>query len=350
MTGDTAAVTAQMSEFIQSLAGKSPETVATYQKSLRRFSEFLADRCIPEQTPTSELPADVLEQFYVWLVDVFGREARSTVTTYVAGVRAFFRYLSRHRLLPTETSFEQMRAGLLEVMGKGSYKTPRIDRRLPMIVIYVNNLPLPEPSAPRGRARRLEILRDRAIILTLFTTGMRREEVSRLKRQDVEDGWSSQALITGKGDKERIVFFTEGALESIRLYLKERGDRYAPLFIRHDNRRGEASRGGSNYQLEPRAIWRVVKQYSALAGVDVSTHDFRHAKASTMLNRGAKLSEVQDILGHASPETTKKIYAHYEVSHLRRAFDQYSATAEELMADLEKARKRREEAGFEDPA
>ena len=53
-----------------------------------------------------------------------------------------------------------------------------------------------------------------------------------------------------------------------------------------------------------------------------------------MLNRGAKLSEVQDILGHASPETTKKIYAHYEVSHLRRAFDRYSASAEELAAEV----------------
>ena len=58
-------------------------------------------------------------------------------------------------------------------------------------------------------------------------------------------------------------------------------------------------------------------------GVNASPHDFRHDKASVMLNQGAKLSEVQDILGHASPETTKKIYAHYETAHLREAFDRY---------------------------
>jgi site-specific recombinase XerD len=68
--------------------------------------------------------------------------------------------------------------------------------------------------------------------------------------------------------------------------------------------------------------------------VRATTHDFRHAKASTMLNRGAKLSEVQDILGHASPETTKRIYAHYEVSHLREAFDRFSASPEELAEAL----------------
>ena len=64
--------------------------------------------------------------------------------------------------------------------------------------------------------------------------------------------------------------------------------------------------------------------------VPATTHDFRHAKATVLLNQGAKLSEVQDILGHASPETTKKIYAHYEVQHLRDAFDRYSLSAEEM--------------------
>ena len=71
-----------------------------------------------------------------------------------------------------------------------------------------------------------------------------------------------------------------------------------------------------------------------MAGVPASPHHFRRAEASVMLNRGAKLSEVQDILGHASPETTKKIYAHYEVSHLREAFDAYSRTVDEPAADV----------------
>jgi site-specific recombinase XerD len=81
-------------------------------------------------------------------------------------------------------------------------------------------------------------------------------------------------------------------------------------------------------------VWAIVKRYARAVGVPATTHHFRHSKASVLLNRGASLSEVQDILGHASPETTKRIYAHYQVEHLREAFDRYSASAEELVAEL----------------
>ena len=81
-------------------------------------------------------------------------------------------------------------------------------------------------------------------------------------------------------------------------------------------------------------MWGIVKRYARLLGVPATTHHFRHSKASVLLNRGASLSEVQDILGHASPETTKRIYAHYQTQHLRDAFDRYSASAEELVAEL----------------
>ena len=329
------AIASQIDLFLRSLAGKSPATVRTYQESLSRFAEFLAESRVPSGHLAGDLPPDILERYYAWLVGQYGRDRRATISTYVAGTRAFFRFLARRRLLSSEASFEQIRAGLQEVMGKGSYKTPRIDRGLPLIVLYVNQLSLPESSSARDQVKRLEILRDRAILHTLFTTGMRREEVSKLNRQDIEDGWAAQALITGKGDKERVVFFSEEALIAVREYLEERGDHLTPLFIRHDNRRGQPIRGGQNFRLSPWAVWNVVKRYAGLAGVDATTHDFRHAKASTMLNRGAKLSEVQDILGHSSPETTKKIYAHYEVSHLRNAFERYSATAEELAAEIE---------------
>jgi integrase/recombinase XerD len=334
------AIQPQIAQFLQAMVGKSPATISTYADSLKRFSEFLDDAGVSRQASAADLPADVLERFHTWLVDNYGRDRRATIATYVAGTRAFFRFLARRDLLPPGVTFEQMRAGLQEVMGKGSYKTPRIDRRLPLVLLYVNQIPVPDPGGP-NQAKRLELLRDRAILHTLFSTGMRRDEVARLNREDLDDGWASQALITGKGDKERVVFFGEEALAAIREYLTARGDRHSPLFIRHDARRGVPLRGGQNYRLTPHSVWRIVKTYAGLAGVDVTTHDFRHAKASVMLNRGAKLSEVQDILGHASPETTKKIYAHYEVSHLRQAFERYSATAGELAAELGAAEDRR---------
>jgi site-specific recombinase XerD len=234
-------------------------------------------------------------------------------------------------------TYEQMRENVRAVMGRASYKTPRIDQRLPLLVTHVLELPIPPPTERRG-ARRLETLRDRALLLVLFCTGMRRDEVSRLNRLDVQDGASDRALITGKGGKERVVFFDPQTQAALRAYLEARHDSLAPLFLRHDNHRGRsAGHGGERWRLGPQSIWKIVKGYAKAVGVPATTHHFRHAKASTLLNRGAHLAEVQDILGHASPETTKRIYAHYQVEHLREAFDRYSATPAELVAELPKS-------------
>lgn len=325
--------------FLATLSGKSPQTERTYATSLGRFQAFLEDEGLPsEVVPTDALPPTILERYYGWLIRRYGREQRSTVMTYLAGVRAFVAYLDRRNLLAAETSSEQMRGHLRDVVAKAPYKTPRIDRGLPLVVVEAEKLPLPAPG-PKYEHARLELLRDRAILHTLFATGMRREEAARLNREDVDDGWSAQALITGKGSKERVVFFTDEALATVRAYLDERNDHLAPLFLRHDRRRGRPRGSGENFRLSPLGIWRVVKRYAAMAGVDASPHDFRHVKASTLLNRGAKLSEVQDILGHASPETTKKIYAHYETAHLRDAFDRYSATVSEAAASVRPRRR-----------
>ena len=323
-----------VNQFLDSLAGKSPKTYATYQTGLGRFREFLVARGQLEAWQPGSLGPSVLEDFYGWLIRRHSRERRATVATYLAGLRAFVRFLARRALLPPDATYERMREHAREVMGRGSYKTPRIDRRLPLLVTHVLSLPLPAPTERRG-IRRLEVLRDRALLLTLFCTGMRREEVARLDRFDVQDGSSDRALITGKGEKERVVFFDAQTQAAMRAYLEARADTLAPLFLRHDNRRGRsAGHGGERWRLSPQSVWAIVKRYARAVGVPATTHHFRHSKASVLLNRGASLSEVQDILGHASPETTKRIYAHYQTQHLRDAFDRYSASAEELVAEL----------------
>ncbi len=314
--------------FIETLRARSPHTVRTYESALNRFQEYLTytHQGDPE---TSRLHPDTLEQFYLWLVEQYGRDKQLTHSTYIAGVRAFFRYLDRHGQGPSGASFERIKSNLQEVMARVSYKAPRPDPGLPLIVVAVNDA---ADSLPADTEQRLLLLRDRAIINVLYCTGMRREEASRLDRADVDNGRARQAIITGKGNKERVVFFDEDTLRYIREYLAARADAHPPLFIRHGPARGRRKRGRPDYRLSPQSIWQTVKRWSALTGVEATTHDFRHTKASTLLNRGAQLSEVQDLLGHASPETTKKIYAHYEVSHLRDTFDRFSVPAEELAA------------------
>ena len=320
-------------QFLDSLLGKSPRTVSTYASGLRRFHEFLSDRKLrPQSLRPSDLNETCLHDFQAWLLRGYGREDRATITTYTAGVRAFLRFLARRRLLSPDVSFEAIREHAREAMGRASYRAPRVDARLQLVVLYVKSIPLPDPT--RFHAAYIEALRDRALILSLFSTGMRREEASRLDRADVDDGWSRRAIIRGKGDRERVVFFTDEALDALRAYFDARNDAYGPAFLRHDRARGRPRGRGSNYRLSPLSVWKTVKKISRLAEVPVTTHDFRHAKATVLLNQGAKLSEVQDILGHASPETTKKIYAHYEVQHLQDAFDRYTLSAEEMAERL----------------
>ena len=323
-------------QFVASLAGRSSRTVATYQTALGRLHEFLESTGVtPGDVRTADFRGDLLERFYLWLARIYGRDDRFTIATYVAGTRAFLRFCARRHLLASDVIFEELLDNVREVMGRVPYRTPRIDQRLVLIVTHVDGLPLPAADQYGGQLYQ-ELLRDRALLRTLFTTGMRREEVANLTRADVQDGHARQALITGKGRKERIVFFDDQALAAIRAYLDARADRLPGLFLRHDLGRGRVpGPGGRRWRLSPKGVWEIVKRYAAAVGVEATTHDFRHAKASVMLNRGAKLSEVQDILGHASPETTKKIYAHYEVSHLRDVFERYSASAEELAEALE---------------
>ncbi|MHB1416647.1 MAG: tyrosine-type recombinase/integrase [Chloroflexota bacterium] len=316
--------------FGETLVAKSPRTAANYLSALNRFREFLIDNHLdPDALTTDQLAAETLERFYTWLLKGYGRERRTTAVAYTSEVRAFFRFLDRRRWLHPDLSYERMKDGLRELIGRLHYKTPRVDDAVALVVTHAKGLPVPEPDGKKDQ-NRLELLRDRAILTTLYATGMRREELSRLNRTDIQDGRATQGLITGKGDKERVVFFDDESLVNIRAYLEARRDIYLPVFLRHDDGRGKPGPRGEHWRLSPQSVWAVVKKYGKLTGVDVTTHHLRHLKARVMLNRGAQLSEVQDILGHASPETTKKIYAPYTTQHLREAFDRFSLPAEDL--------------------
>lgn len=325
---------AAIAAFDETLRAKSPRTAANYRSALNRLREFVRERgADPAVMTTDQVAATTLDDFYTWLLSIHGRSHRATAVTYVAAARAFVRFLDRRRWLAPAISYERMKDGLRDVIGKVPYPTPRVDDAIALVVTYVNSLPVPAAGAAGDQAG-LALLRDRAMLATLYATGMRRAELAQLNRADVQDGRAREALITGKGERERVVFFDEAALAAIRAYLQARADTYRPLFIRHDDGRGKPGPRGEHWRLSPQSVWGVVKRYGALAGVDATTHHLRHLKARVLLNSGAQLAEVQDILGHASPETTKRIYAPYTTQHLRDAFDRFSVPAEEVARRL----------------
>jgi site-specific recombinase XerD len=325
-----------VAHFLASIRFGPARTAETYRDGLRRFDHFLASAGVDPHRETAEvLPVDVPEHFWRWMLEA--GYSRSSAAVYVAASKALFRFAVVRRYLPGHFSYELMREGLRQVMGRPKRRSPRIDERLPLIVTHVDNLPLP-PANMRNGARRLEVLRDRALLHMLFYSGARRAEVVSLNRQDVQDGFAYAALIVGKGDKERHIYFDDETQAAIRAYLAARADALEPLWLRHDNHRGPDPRA---WRLSPQSVWGIVRNYGRVVGVEASTHHFRHLKASTLLNRGASLSEVQDVLGHSSPETTKAIYAHYTPKHLRAAVVKYSASPRELVAELEGEQERR---------
>jgi integrase/recombinase XerC len=307
--------------FLHSLAGRAERTRRTYATALDRLTDFLAERGIDADTSTCDLPRDLLEGFYLWCVRRYGTASRSC-PTYLAGARAFCRFLDRHQFGPD--SYARLEAGLAQVLARHRYRTPRVDDQIPAMLVHIES-----QSLPVDRAELLTALRDRAILRVLYTTAIRRDEAVRLNREDVADGRASQALITGKGGKERVIFFDPPTSTAIRRYLEARADRHRPLFLRHDVGRGAPGPRGEHWRLSGDSIYKLVKRVGAAVGSRATPHSFRHDRASLLLNRGADLSEVQDILGHASPETTKRIYAHYETSRLREAFDRYSLPPEQ---------------------
>ncbi|PIT88788.1 MAG: hypothetical protein COU29_00190 [Candidatus Magasanikbacteria bacterium CG10_big_fil_rev_8_21_14_0_10_36_32] len=165
-----------------------------------------------------------------------------------------------------------------------------------------------------------EGMRDRAILEVLFSTGMRVSELTSLniKQFNVENlingKFSDQELsIAGKGGSMRVVFFSERALKWLGAYLKTRQDMFQPLFINY-----RTDKEDKEHRLTPRSIERMVKRYNAMAGlpVDATPHTLRHSFATDLLEKGADMRSVQELLGHKNIVTTQ-IYTHLTNPRLR---------------------------------
>ena len=298
------------------LRGRAPATVRTYAASIGSFFAWLADHGRPPHTlPISAVqPTDVAR--FLLQATRAGRKP-ATRAAYLTALTAFFRYLILQGEYPG--TVEALRVQLAELTVKGARRRPAPDQRLPALVRAAERT-LERPGSARTM---LVASRNRAILHTLFASGMRVSEVSGLSRQDID--WErAQALITGKGGRQRLVFFSPDALAAINHDLDLRGDDgVTPLFLHHDNAhaaqhaRERASKGdGEALRLTPRQIQSVVRSLARAEGVHATPHTFRHFVATDLLNEaGADIRDVQEILGHASLATTQ-IYTHKGAARL----------------------------------
>jgi integrase/recombinase XerD len=165
------------------------------------------------------------------------------------------------------------------------------------------------------------------VVHTLYSTGARASEIITLTRDQVRHGQAQEALISGKGGRQRTIFFTPQAQAALRAYLEARGDDNPWLFIGHNGRRpGHIHRG---------TVWTIVKDAVEALELDPSTspHTLRHYRATQLLNAGMPLESVQDFLGHQNIGTTRTVYAHTATRTLRDQVRQFGRTPQEALED-----------------
>lgn len=317
---------AAVKDFLDSIRSENA-TARTYGNGLVAFGRFLEETygAPPERMPVAGLRDGVLEDFQQYLV---GREySRFTVRTYTAALSALLNHLLVHDLLPPSFSMVKARARARRSSRRAPYPAPVPDPALPLIIRFYDEQPLLAESGREPHLANLRILRSRAIVHTLYASAGRIAEVASLSRRDVADGRQSQVVVTGKGNKQRFIFLTPEAQKAIRDYIALRKDTHQPLFISHGRDYGS--------RLSKVSIWTTVKDAARALEMDVSPHDFRHFRARQMLEQGAPLEAIQEILGHADISTTRKVYAIYSHHAVRDIFHAATLSAAEAIRNLE---------------
>jgi site-specific recombinase XerD len=161
------------------------------------------------------------------------------------------------------------------------------------------------------------MLRDKAIIETFFSTGLRVSELASLSRYI--DLSTDQVSVRGKGEKVRVVFFTDDAKDALKKYLDNRADTNNFLFINHSSINSDKKiKGQADTPLTTRSIERTVKEYATWCGISkkLTPHVLRHSFATNLLGNGADIRAVQKMLGHANIATTQ-IYTHITDKELK---------------------------------
>ena len=293
----------QFIEYLRHQKRYSLHTIRNYQIDLRQFSEFVALREARSEGENSDPGIGMIDSQVIrtYLGSLYGRFRRSTIARKLSAVRSFFLFLERK--------------GLTKWNPAADIATPKLEKYMPTYLLVdevFRLLERPEREKPLG-------LRDLAILEVLYSCGFRVSELEALTISSI-DFDERLVRVIGKGDKERIVPIGRQALQAVRNYLEatqylRRSNVYLsrdePLFI---NFRGRALSG--------RSIGRIIKKYAIESGLtaDVSPHSMRHTFATHLLDGGADLRAVQELLGHESLSTTQK-YTHVSLDRLMEVYD-----------------------------
>jgi integrase/recombinase XerC len=266
----------------------SAYTITNYEVDLQAFALFLGEK------PVESVDHLTLRRF---LADMRAKNySKRTVARKLASLRSLFRFLYRE--------------GYIKANPITAISTPKLDKRLPVVLDENRVSKLVQmPSADTDSG-----LRDRAILETLYSCGIRVSELVGLDIDDV-DFIAGVIKVLGKGSKQRMVPIGEPAIAAIRRYVETR----EPKKVREKD---AVFLNKSGRRLTDRSIRRVLDKYIKLASITehISPHSLRHSFATHLLDRGADLRSVQELLGHMNLSTTQ-IYTHVTMERLKTAYD-----------------------------
>jgi tyrosine recombinase XerC len=270
----------------------SPYTLRNYAQEIRQFFHFLEEQGV---LSWDEVDRQVLRRYLLWLRT--GGYVEASMARKLSELRSFCRYL--------------MQEGLLDRNPVDVVSSPKVPKRLPRYLKLEEVealLQAPDLSTPLGQ-------RDRAILELLYAAGIRLSELVSLNLGDLSLD-TGQMVVWGKGGKERVVLLGEPAVRALRAYLRDGRTR-----LRRQRMTDAVLLNRFGRRLSRRSVGLILDKYSKLAGLwrKVTPHLLRHTFATHMLEGGANLRVVQELLGHAQPTTTE-IYTHVTPSRLREVY------------------------------
>lgn len=291
----------QYLEYLEIEKNRSQKTLENYGRYLDRFFGF-ANISNPGQ-----IDDELVRQYRLHLnrlKDADGNNLKKVTQNYhIIALRNFLKYLAK-RNIPSLAA-ERVELGKQEQREVTFLEPDELNRLL---------------NSPDGNG--LDALRDKALLATLFSTGMRVSELCSLDRDRIDIN-RGEVTVRGKGGKLRLVFLSDGTKDALRNYLGKRADVDEALFIRIP--KSKIFLKDSSLRLTPRSVQRIVGKCAVKAGIsgkNVSPHTLRHSYATDLLRNGADIRSVQAMLGHASVTTTQ-IYTHVTDKQLREIHKKY---------------------------
>jgi len=276
--------------YLQYTKNASPKTVENYSLWVNRFIDYIWD------IDASQIKMMHIQDFRTYLIKQ-GLSPK-TVNYHAVGLRSFFKFMLRNDV---------------ETLSPEKIDLAKIP---PRRVSYLSENQVQDilQAPAKYEKNSLKILRDKAILATLYGTGLRVTELITLKTKEIKLS-ENQFSVIWKGSKLRSVFLTQDAKEKLKKYILSRADDSEYLFI---------SLSGNSYwePLSRNSIESLVKKYAELVWIQekVTPHTLRHSFATSLLRRGADIRSVQALLGHSSIQTTQ-IYTHVDDKYLQKVHD-----------------------------